>query len=232
MLAVDAFDAARSEYAQRFVIGLIRRAQEELDDHWRVIVSVRSYDAKRSVTLQDLFPAGRMSEVLTYYQDCEIECRHFAIPPLSEAETQAAVSSVPGLDSIYATASTDFRALMRVPFNIWLGESLLSGDAVPPDLSSVASESQLLGLYWRHRVTQAPRATELSAVLSKITARMVADHSLSAPISEVYPVGTHYTWDMLLSSELLEEVRPQRQRITYSHNILFDYAVSVLLIDQ
>ena len=232
VLAVDAFDAARSEYAQRFVINLIRRAQEELGAHWRVIVSVRSYDAKHSVALQGLFPAGRPSEVPAHYQDCEIECRHFAIPALSETETQAAVSSVPGLADIYEGAGTDFRALMRVPFNIWLGESLLSGDAVPPDLSSVASESQLLGLYWRHRVTQAPQATEVSTVLSRITAQMVANHSLSVPISEVYPVGAHDTWNLLLSSELLEEVRPQRQRVAYSHNILFDYAVSALLIDR
>ena len=232
LLAVDAFDAARSEYAQRFVIGLVRRAQEELGDHWKIIVSVRSYDAKHSITLEDLFPDLRQSDIPEHYQDRNIECRHFAIPLLSETETQAAVSSVPGLASIYETASTDFRKLMRVPFNIWLGESLLSGDVVPPDLSSVASESQLLGLYWRHRVTQAPRASELSAILSKITARMVTDHSLSAPISEVYQVGAHDTWNVLLSSELLEEVHPQRQRVAYSHNILFDYAVSALLIDH
>ena len=232
VLAVDAFDAARSEYAQSFVIGLIRRAQEELGDHWKIIVSVRSYDAKHSITLQALFPDLSQSEIPKHYQARDIECRHFAIPLLSETETQAAVSSVSGLDSIYDTASTDFRELMRVPFNIWLGESLLSGDVVPSDLSSVASESQLLGLYWRHRVTQVPRASELSAILSRITERMVADHSLSAPISDVYPVGAHDTWNMLLSSELLEEVRPQRQRVAYSHNILFDYAVSVLLIDR
>ena len=232
VLVVDAFDAARSEYAQRFVIGLIRRVQEELGDHWKIIVSVRSYDAKHSITLQALFPTLRQSDIPEHYQDRDIECRHFAIPLLSKTETQAAVSSVPGLASIYDTASTDFRELMRVPFNIWVGESLLSGDMVPPDLSSVASESQLLGLYWRYRVTQAPRASELSAILSRITARMVTDHSLSVAISQVYPVGAHDTWNMLLSSELLEEVRPQNQRVAYSHNILFDYAVSALLIDR
>jgi len=232
VLAIDAFDAARSEYAQRFVIGLIRRAQEELDDHWRIIVSVRSYDAKHSNTLQGLFPDLNQPNVPAHYRDPAIDCQNFAVPLLSETETQAAVSSVSGLPEIYAAASADFRELMRVPFNIWLGESLLSRNVVPQDLSSVASESQLLGLYWRHRVVQAPQASELAALLAKITARMVADHSLSAPISEVYPIGAHLSWDVLLSSELLEDLRPQRQRVAYSHNILFDYAVSALLMER
>ena len=232
VLVIDAFDAARSEYAQRFVIGLIRRAQEELGDHWRIIVSVRSYDAKHSITLQALFPDINQPTVPAHYLDPAIDCRNFAIPLLSEIETQAAISSVSGLSEIYAAASADFRELMRVPFNIWLGASLLSGSVVPQDLSSVASESQLLSLYWHHRVIQAPQASEISALLSNITERMVADHSLSAPISEVYPIGAHLTWDVLLSSELLEDLRPQRQRVAYSHNILFDYAVSALLIER
>ena len=232
VLAIDAFDAARSEHAQRFVIGLIRRAQEELGDRWRIIVSVRSYDAKHSITLQALFPDPNQSKISADYRDPAIGCRHFAIPLLSEIETQAAISSVSGLSEIYGAASADFRELMRIPFNIWLGESLLSGNVVPQDLSSVASESQLLGLYWRHRVIQVPRASELVALLSKITARMVAERSLSAPISEVYPMGAHLAWDALLSSELLEELRPQWQRVAYSHNIFFDYAVSALLIER
>ena len=231
VLVVDAFDAARSEYAQHFVIGLVRRAVEELGDKWRVIVSVRSYDAKHSITLQSLFPSTIPSNISEHYKDISIKCRHFSIPILSEAETQAAVASVPGLAELYETAGVDFRELMRVPFNIWLGESLLSSGALLPDLTTVASESQLLGLYWRHRVNDTPHASELSAVLSRITAEMVKEHSLSAQISEVYPVGARSTWELLLSAEVLEEVLPKRQRVSYSHNILFDYAVSALLID-
>ena len=230
VLVIDAFDAARSELAQRFVLGLVRRVQEQLDDHWRLIVSVRSYDAKHSVTLQSFFPRPADSQIPPDYQDPEIPCRHFAVPLLSPLEVQTAVASIAGFSAIYEVSRADFRALMRVPFNIWLAESLLATAATASDLSMVASESQLLGLFWAHRVTSGPHAAERTAVLSRVTARMVEEHALTAAISEVYPFHAKMQWDALLSVELLEEVQPQRQRIAFSHNILFDYAVSALLI--
>ena len=55
VLVVDAFDAARSELAQRFVLGLVRRMRVALGDRWRIIVSVRTYDVKTSAALRDLF---------------------------------------------------------------------------------------------------------------------------------------------------------------------------------
>ena len=57
-LVIDALDAARSELAQRFVLGLVRSVQEALGDRWRIVVSVRVYDAKKSVALQELFPSA------------------------------------------------------------------------------------------------------------------------------------------------------------------------------
>ena len=59
---------------------------------------------------------------------------------------------------------------------------------------------------------------------------MVEEHALSAAITDVYPFHAGTQWEALLSAEILEEVRPQRQRVAFAHNILFDYAVSALLI--
>ena len=56
VVAVDAFDAARSEHAQQFVLRTLRRLKETLNEHWRIVVSVRAYDAKKSLALQSLFP--------------------------------------------------------------------------------------------------------------------------------------------------------------------------------
>ena len=39
-------------------------------------------------------------------------------------------------------------------------------------------------------------------------------------------------WDKLQSDEILTKVSSTGQRIAFSHNILFDYAISVLLIDD
>src|SRR6266496_3262644 len=55
ILILDAFDAARSENAQRFFLNLIRRSVTKLKGYWTIIVSVRTYDALKSQELQDIF---------------------------------------------------------------------------------------------------------------------------------------------------------------------------------
>src|SRR5260370_34423698 len=68
VLILDSFDAARSENAQRFFINLIRRSVKKLEDYWTVIVSVRTYDAKKSQELQDIFPRSGRIDVPRKYQ--------------------------------------------------------------------------------------------------------------------------------------------------------------------
>ena len=48
VLIIDGYDAARSERTQRHTLDLISRARRELRDTWNVVVSVRTYDAKKS----------------------------------------------------------------------------------------------------------------------------------------------------------------------------------------
>ena len=57
VLLIDAFDAARSTRAQQTLLRLISRIGTELADFWNVVVSVRTYDARKSHDLQELFPA-------------------------------------------------------------------------------------------------------------------------------------------------------------------------------
>ena len=233
VLIIDAFDAARSEYAQQFVLGLIRRVKVELAERWRLLISVRSYDARKSVALQNLFQVStdHTSYISSEYQDEEIQCRHLVVPQLSDEEVERVITTVDGLESIYESAGNDFRELMRIPFNIWLAESLLQQTENRINLSAVSSENQLLTLFWEHRVIQAPQTNDLLAILSHITEKMVGQRMLSVRIQNVYQAGMSRAWDVLLSSGLLEEI-PRRHRVVFSHNILFDYAVSVLLIER
>ncbi len=230
VLVIDAFDAARSEFAQRFVLGLIRRLRETLGDRWRIIVSVRAYDAKKSVALQRLFP--RADDDAARFRDPEVSCRHFVIQPLSDEDVAQVIETIRELPALHKAASLEFRALLRIPFNLWLVERLLSQSDARTELTSVRSEIELLNLFWRHRVQQAAFATDTAVLLSGITVRMVADRTLAVRVDDVYPLGADPTWDSLLSSEILELVLPDKQRVSFSHNILFDYAVSVLLIED
>lgn len=231
VLVIDAFDAARSELAQQFVVGLIRRVKEVVGKHWRILISVRSYDAKKSLALQSLFP-DTAPPAVSEFRDAEIRCRHFCIRPLSMQEVQQVIETIPELPSLYAVATPEFRDLMRIPFNLWLVESLLVKAAARAQLSTVSSEIQLLNLFWNHRVVAAPNATDLAVLLTRVTAHMVERRTLAVRVADVYPIGAGPVWDALLSAEILEQVEPNKQRVIFSHNILFDYAVSVLLIDD
>ncbi len=148
VLIIDAFDAARSEVAQQLYLRIIRRVQSKLKGRWNVIVSVRSYDARKSEDLQDLFPLSFGNQPSSEYQTKGIHCRHFFVPKLMNAEVKQAANSIPYLTGFYEKGSEDFKELLRIPFNLWLLEKLLSINPNISELSSISSEVQLLGLFW------------------------------------------------------------------------------------
>lgn len=231
ILLFDAFDAARSEQKQKRFLGLIRRAAKELRGLWNVVVSVRTYDAKRSQELLDLFDKDSSLEP-TEYIDSGIPCRHLKVPLLTEHEVEQAVSQIPGGKDAYERGSQDFKELLKTPFNIWLLERILSAPAKLPHLSDISSQVQLLRLFWDRRVRATSDGDEREIVLTRVTRKMVEERSLLTRKEHVYPPQARETWRGLFSDGLLEEASSSGQYVAYSHNILFDFAVSFLLIED
>ena len=240
ILLFDAFDAARDEQTRKNFLRLIRRAIQELVK-WNVIVTVRTYDAKKSQELLDLF--GNLDEAdLTQYQSKDISCRHFTIPPFDENEILQALGQIGCPQSVYNDGSDDFKKILATPFNLWLLEKIVqmeksrrnSPDEIVRIFSQIRSEIQLLGLFWQRRIEN-----EISEhILCRISHRMVKERSLTVKVDDIYedvdidnPVR-RTAWDKLQSDEILAKVSSSGQRIAFSHNILFDYAISVLLIDD
>ena len=231
LLVIDSYDALRSEDPQRYVRTLIRRAQNVLQARWRIIVAVRTFDASRSETLLDLFPRTGASPRAAF-QAADVHCQHFFVPELSDDETYQAVATIPNLVNIYDRSSRDLRRLLHVPFNLWLAEKLLGGGVNQNDLSEVSSEVQLLALFWRQRVSTGPTALRRRSVLADIARAMVEARQLSVRHDAHYRTEDDDTWRDLLSSEILTEVGTAGQRVAFAHNILFDFAVSFLLIED
>ena len=231
LFVIDSYDALRSEEAQRYVRTLIRRAQNVLQARWHIIVAVRTFDASRSETLLDLFPRTG-STPRADFQAPHVHCQHFFVPELSDDETYQAVTTIPDLVDIYGRGSRNFRQLLHIPFNLWLAEKLLGGGVNPNNLTDVSSEVQLLSLFWRQRVSTGPMSLRRRSVLTDIARAMVEDRQLSVRHDAHYRPEHDDTWRDLLSSEILTEVGTASQRIAYAHNILFDFAVSFLLIED
>lgn len=232
VLIIDAFDAARSEVAQKFYLSIIHRVIEKLKGRWNVLVSVRTYDARKSEDLQDLFPMDFEHLPTSEHQMEDVHCRHFVIPKLMKVEVQEAVLLIPHLAIFYENGSEEFKELLKVPFNLWLLEKMLSIHPNISELSSISSEVQLLGLFWKQRIKSGHKGEDKHAILSKVAGKMIEQRSLSVRKDEVYNIGDNDVWTLLLSEEILNESTTTAQRVIFSHNILFDYAIAILFIED
>ena len=232
ILLFDAFDAARDEQTRKRFLRLIRRAIQDLKQ-WNIMVTVRTYDAKKSQELLDLF--GNFDDA---NHSEGILCRHFEIPPLNADEIRQAFDQILALESIYDKGSEDLKHLLENPFNLWLLDKILKTSREVPDFSQIHSEVQLLGLFWERRIKGKDDELHRRFLLEQVARRMVEEHSLSVRQYDVYKdLGLdnptrQRTWEDLLSDEILTKVSSTGQRIAFSHNILFDYAISVLLIED
>lgn len=223
ILIIDGYDAARNERAQRNILELIRRAKQELAS-WRIIVVVRTYDAQKSPELSDLFALNAGST----HGNPSPPCRHFLIPALERHEIESLERDSPALLRAYAVASNDLKTLLAVPFNLWLLEKMLP-ESAPEEFAHVGSQVQLLGLFWQRRVTGASNGLRRKHVLAKVVEKMVSERSLSVSQAHVFEPTDEQEWQDLFSHEVLIE-QSLGNKVRFGHNILFDYAVSVLMI--
>lgn len=231
ILIFDAYDAARNQSVQQKFLQLIRQAVRKLSNRWNVIVSVRIYDAKKSQDLLDLFPPSLLTDNPTNYRHSEISCRHFMVPNLEKDEVTIALNSINNAMLIYQNGSQEFKNLLFIPFYIWLLEQVLQQSTDPSTFSHIRSEVQFLALYWNNRIKTRKNKDEREVFLTKALRLMIKDLSLSIRKEHVYDPRFKETWEQLFGDEILIQ-KTSGQKISFSHNILFDYAVSVLLIED
>ena len=119
---------------------------------------------------------------------------------------------------------------------------LKSSTGCSTDFRQIYSEVQLLGdVLATHRIegeSDGERPSVSYLFLSKLHVAWLKKLSLSVRREDVYERASLYepakqtAWNNLLSDEILTKVSSTGQRIAFSHNILFDYAISVLLIED
>src|SRR5207244_3176615 len=70
------------------------------------------------------------------------------------------------------------------------------------------------------------------SVLTEVARAMVDARQLSLRLDALYSRDDDEVWTDLLSAEIVRPVGTSGQRVAFAHNILFDFAVSVLLIED
>jgi hypothetical protein len=225
VLVFDGFDMIKEENLKTAILRQIAKAKRELPG-WTVAVSVRTYDAARSQKLLELFPAQ--------HHHNGIHCRHFEIPILSETEITRFLAAHDKLNAVYQSGSDKLQSVLRIPFFLSLLEIILNKTATSTsDFSGLQSETELLELYWDKVINNIPPALLTNALLKDLTQVMVDTKVLS--VDKMTFLGGLDTAkimiaDRLLSENVLNEQGAVAVRIAYSHNILFDYAVSKLIL--
>jgi len=230
ILFIDALDAARSEAKQSIYRQFINLVLTRCKD-WFIVASIRTYDAKHSRELLSLFPSGT-TDVSQEFRLTNIRYRHLYVPLLSESEINEVLEQIPSLKAVYEKASIKQKELFNIPFNIWLLDQLIQ-EGIPIDkLSDIQTAVQLFGLYWEYRITKKDDSEDRKNILRKAASTMVKNNSLSVDEKDIYIEGLSETYKGLLSDQLLIPVSKSEQRIAFGHNMLFDYAVSRLLIQE
>lgn len=232
-VVIDALDAARGEIASTMIRELINQVLSR-KGRWRVVASIRKFDLRYGDEIRQLF----VGQPPTDFVDPEFAAiLHFNVPPLTDDElAQVALQSFQ-LGGLIDAVPTPFRELLRIPFNLNLAARLLGAGTSVRDLSPITTQLELLDRYWSSRVIRADRLGDArEAVLRRATEGMVAGRALRISRAEVAEASDSLFLGDLLSGQVLVEwqaslqARPTRSILAYSHNILFDYAASRLLL--
>jgi DNA replication protein DnaC len=232
-LVIDALDAARSEPAIQTFRSLIS-AIIRLNSRWRIVTSIRKFDLRYNKQLQELFSGPPPTE----FRDREFnKVCHINIPRLDDEELKQVESQSSDLANLVLNASSDLSELLRNPFNLRLMGELLGLKVPVEELSPISKQNELLDRYWTERVIREDAFSDArEAVLRNISKAMVEKRSLKVNRLEVVDPSTSTVLKDLLSSQVIAEwqatteAMPKRYILTFSHNVIYDYAVSRLLL--
>lgn len=220
ILIFDAYDTAKDEKLKSNVLKLIKKSIEELRD-WRIIVSVRTYDATKSRKLLELFPDGEITN--------QVSSRNFSIPELSEKEVEEVFSSTPGFEGILNKCNNELKRLFKIPYFLRLFYRILTEneDKINTFLA-IESEEQLLNIFWVNIIED---SLDKDLLIRKLTLELTNSSSLSCDKYSIVNERNFIVFNELVSSGVLEEVAILNQKISFTHNILLDFAISKYLLN-
>jgi hypothetical protein len=135
-----------------------------------------------------------------------------------------------GFDELWRASNSETRLLLRTPFNLVIALALMKEGFSAASLSGIGSQVALLEEFWKRRVESVPHTLERKKLLSLILDRMIQLKTLSIAEVEILSIEGSTAFRDLLSVELLR--KNATGRVFFAHNILFDYALARLSLDE
>jgi hypothetical protein len=231
-LVFDALDAARDERLSRKVRDAIAAILQS-NSRWRVVASIREFDLRYSAELKSLFPGPAAAPSSASPEFAGVA--HLKVPRLSATELAQVATASPELATLLEAAPKPLRELLHVPFNLKVAAQLVAEGTVSDTLNPIRSQLDLLDRYWQHRVLgKATARYEGERILRQVCEQMVSTRLLQVETLALGPSGPGL--EELVRSNVLAEwqpiraKQPNRYRLAFAHHVLFDYAVSRLLL--
>jgi hypothetical protein len=234
VIILDGYDAARSPAIRERLTDRIGQMISWAPPGWHVLVSVRTYDARKSPRLLAQFGRSRARDT-SRFRLPEVQVRHFYVPELLDVELDDALKQLSQAAAVLDVSKANVRQLLKRPFNLWLLEQIAKG---PHGMkrSELESEVELLGLYWDSFITTRLDEDSRIAVLSRLTDCLVSARRLQVDKAVVFDPLLANSWNGLMSDEVIANPAAGFRRtgmsetVGFRHNILFDFAVAVLAI--
>jgi len=233
-LVIDALDAARSiESAQTFREFIFSVMQSP--GRWRVVASIRKFDLSYDSRIRELFCGIPPS---TFVEKEFEKIHHFNIPLLSDEELGQVIGQLKWLGEWIDTTDLELRNLLKIPFNLRLVVDLAGAGIPLKDISPIRSQMELMDRYWNERVIRWDRQGDArESLLREIAQKMIEKRQLYCNRNELLvDASKSPILHEILSSKILEERKAfpgssrDRYTLSFSHNMLFDFAVERLLL--
>lgn len=237
VILIDALDAARGAAAGEVILSLIQELKN--GSRWNVVASVRKWDLRYNPDLRSTFRYTAAVNVSSDLTDPEFsDVTHVNIPVFSLDELDNICSGSPALRTLKESANSDTIELLRVPFNLRLAAELLDSGMEPAEFSPLRDQVGLLEAYWKRRVAVVPYGDAREQVLCRCLSDMVANRRLRTSRAKALESGGAQSLEQLLSLNVLSEWQAptassaNRQLLSFTHNVLFDFGAAELYLPQ
>jgi hypothetical protein len=226
-LLIDGLDATRGGPSGLVYRNLIADTIGFPGGRWKVVATVRSFDLQLGHQFKALFSGPPPDPQRRVSGSDFNNVRHIQVRPWDEDELKLLLDSAPKLRDAIHIGGSRLHELALVPFNTQLLADVLASEVDDAELGSIRNQTELLKLYWSHRVQAfGSPATEC---LKSTVETMIHEQSLRVRQDSVRQLHA-VALDQMLGSGVLVAQSNDRF-VSFRHNILFDYAASRLFLD-
>lgn len=223
-LIIDALDATRGGRGEGVFRALIEQVMAS-GGRWNVVASIRTFDLRMGQQFRTLFKGTPPVEGMI--EPGFPVVRHVRVPSWTQSEFDQLLARAPALAAALANAPRALQDLAVIPFNTRLVSDLVKDGLANADLSHIATQLELLQLYWEHRVER--YAAPARACILRIVTAMVEARALRASFAVAVQSDASALDDLEREGVLISV--DNRRWIQFRHHLLFDFAAARVMLD-